>query len=282
MMQSNQKKKTLLIKIGGSLLHHEQQMITVCADIKILSDAGIQIIIVHGGGKAIYEALALQGIHSEFLDGLRITTAQTIKIIQQVLCEQVNPTLVQQLKSIGIPAVGLSGQDEQLLLCDPYSLQHGRVGQVKTVNSVMIENLLQRHTMPVIATIGVDQKENAFNINADVAACHLAIALNVDHLVYLTDQDGIYDEQGVTYSELSEDDLKTLIDQSIVTGGMRVKAKAILMALTALNNIQVLHGNQPHILLDAILNGKTLGTLCKKFSRIPPVISHPYQPIYSE
>jgi len=286
-MQSNQEKKTLLIKIGGSILHHEQQMISVCADIKILSEAGFNVILVHGGSKAIQEALTLHGIPSEFSEGLRITTAQTMKIIKQVLCEQVNQTLVQHLKSIGIHAVGLSGADEQLLLCDQYSKQHGLVGNVKAVNTTIIEHLLHRHeaflkTIPVIATIGVDHDGNAFNINADIAACHLANALNVHQLIYLTDQDGIYDEQGMPYAQLSADDLQTLIDQSIVSGGMLVKAKAILTALTVLNNIQVLNGNQPHILLEAVLYGKNPGTLCKNNELMPPVMSNLFQPSYPE
>lgn len=283
-MISNHDEKTVLIKIGGSILHHQEQLMALGADIKILSESGMNIIIVHGGSKAIHQALTIQGIHSEFLDGLRITTPQAMTIIKHVLSKQVNQTLVEQLTAIGLNAIGLSGADGQLLMCEQYSIQHGLVGHIKAVNTSILDVLYQGpvKTIPVIATIGVDEHGNLFNINADMAACHLANALNVDELLYLTDQEGIYDENGIAYSQLSENDLSTLIKQSIVHGGMLIKAKAILIGLMSLNQIHVLNGNQAHILQDVLLNNKSLGTVCKKNEIVPPALSYPFQFSYQE
>lgn len=277
-MISNHDEKTVLIKMGGSILHHPEQLRALCADIKILSESGMNIIIVHGGSKAIHQALTIQGIHSEFLDGLRITTPQAMTIIKNVLSEQVNQTLVEQLTAMNLHAIGLCGADGQLLLCEQYSIQYGLVGHIKAVNTSILDVLYQGpvKTIPVIATIGVDEHGNLFNINADMAACHLANALSVDELLYLTDQEGIYDEKGIAYSQLSEYDLSLLIKKSIVHGGMLVKTKAILTALKSLNEIHVLNGNQAHILQDVLLNNKSLGTVCKKNEIAPLPYAIPF------
>lgn len=276
-MISKVHKKTLLIKIGGSILHHPELLSAVCSDIKMLDEAGINLILVHGGSKAIQEALSIQGIHSEFLDGLRVTSPQAMQVIQHVLCDQVNKMLVDQLTALGLHAKGLSGKDGPLLLCEPYSVEHGLVGHIKTVDQSMLKILLDHEkAIPVIATIGADEHGHLYNINADLAACHLANACHVDQLIYLTDQDGIYDDKGLTYAQLSENDLKQLIDQTIVQGGMLVKSKAILIALKSLHEIHVLNGNQKHILLDVVLNGQSLGTSCKKNDKAPPTLSNPF------
>lgn len=261
--------KTILIKIGGSILHDEQLIASLCADIKIIKETGCQVILVHGGSKAINESLNIHGIQSEFVDGLRVTSSAAIKVIEMVLCGQVNQLLVKKLNSMGMTAIGLSGSVQQLLLCDYYSTLHGFVGKIKAVNTAIIHHLLSfknnvQSSIPVIATIGVDQEGNALNINADMAACHIANALNVDQLIYLTDQDGIYDGQGQSFAQLSANNLQTLIHQSIVSGGMLVKAKAVLASLMAgLNQILILNGNIKQVLLEAIFNNKMHGTICE-------------------
>lgn len=260
--------KTLLIKVGGSILHEEQHIASLCDDVKKIKDAGYNIILVHGGSKAINDALSVYGIHSEFVDGLRVTSSAAMNVIEQVLCGQVNKLLVRKLNSLSVSAVGLSGVDQQMLLCDVYSKIHGYVGDIKKVNIDIIQHLVSLkhpHVVPVIATIGVDHEGNALNVNADMAACHIANALGVDQVIYLTDQDGIYDKQGNVFSKLFEDDLQTLITQSIVSGGMLVKTNAVLASLRAgLNQIMILNGKQKQVLLNAVLNHRQVGTLCEK------------------
>lgn len=256
--------KTILIKAGGSILHEMKSVFSLCNQIKAITEAGYKVILVHGGGKAINEALSIHGIESEFIDGLRVTSKAAIKVIEMVLCGQVNQLLVRQLTHKGIKAMGISGVENQLLLCDFYSKNHGYVGEIKTVNTQFLSHLLfSLNTIPVIASIGIDKKGNALNINADLAASELAKSLNVDQLIYLTDQEGIYDEQGQFLTSLSLSSLMQLIDNAIVSGGMLVKVKAILASLTAgLHEICVLNGRKKGVLVDTILQGKNLGTRC--------------------
>ena len=255
--------KTILIKAGGSILHKEEQVNALCADIKILQESGCQVLLVHGGGKAITDALHAQAIPSGFVDGLRVTSATAMTIIKKVLCSQVNPLLVQKLTQSGLKAVGLSGADHDLLLCDYYSAEHGLVGRIETVNHAFLQQLLTAGQLPVIAPIGVDKKGQALNINADLAACHIANAMAVQQVIYLTDQDGIYDREGTPFAQLSADNLQNLIADATVSGGMLVKVKAVLSSLKAgLERIMIVNGNQKHILADVILNEKKLGTQC--------------------
>lgn len=260
--------KTVLIKIGGSILYDEVLVASLCSDIKRIVDAGYKPILVHGGGKAINEALSVYGIQSEFIEGLRVTSLAAVKIIEMVLCGQINQLLVRKLNNLGIDAIGLSGAENRLFFCDYYSDHHGFVGDIKSVNTRYLQALLAvtntcSHFIPVVATIGVDKEGNALNINADSAAAHLANALGVDQLIYLTDQEGIYNSEGKLFPQLSEQNLQTLVSQSVVCGGMLVKVKAILVSLRAgLDRIMIVNGKQKQVLAEAVLGNKALGTLC--------------------
>ncbi|CDZ78378.1 Acetylglutamate kinase [Legionella massiliensis] len=255
--------KLILIKAGGSILQDETLISSLCMDIKAIASAGHRVIVVHGGGKAINEALAVYGIKSEFIEGLRVTSSEAIKVIEMVLCGQVNQLLVRKLNQTGLSTISLSGAQNQMLFCDLYSQQHGYVGEVKSVNTTFLKNLSEG-AIPVIATLGIDKEGHALNINADMAACHIANALDVDQLIYLTDQDGIYNKQGQLFAQLSKAHLQLLINQAVVSGGMLVKVKAIIASLKAgLDRILVLNGQQKRVLIDTVLYQKQLGTLCE-------------------
>ncbi len=261
---------TILIKLGGSILHDNELIKSLCSDLKLLKDAGIKVVIVHGGSKAINHYLEVNQIPSHFVDGLRVTSPEAMKIIEMVLSGHVNKVLVRKLNTIGIQATGMSGADNAMLQCDPYSEIHGCVGTVRAVNTRFVMQILnQSHsdyeTIPIISPIGVDDQGNPMNINADYAASHLACALKVDKLIYLTDQDGIYDQEGKVYSELVDTQLQQLIHGKIVQGGMLAKTKAILLALNNhLNHIHILNGSKKHVLLEELFTVNGVGTLCKK------------------
>lgn len=263
------KSQPILIKLGGSVLHNEQSTSALCQELKTISKHGFKIIIVHGGSKAINQALKIYGIQSAFIQGLRQTTLEAMKVIEMVLCGQVNQQLVRNLNQVGVPAIGLSGATNQTLVCDYISETLGYVGEVKAVNTSYLQHLLnaEENFIPVIASLGVDESGNALNINADLAASHLANALNVQKLIYFTDQEGIYDSDGQLFPLLSEEHLAALVQQSIVKDGMLVKVKAILKSMKqGLNRILVANGHQKNILTQALLSEKNIGTLCVKKS----------------
>lgn len=260
--------KPVLIKLGGSILHNEASISALCQDIKTLMNHGFKMIIVHGGSKAINEALNVYGIESIFIQGIRKTKFEAMKVIEMVLCGQVNQNLVRNLNRISVSAIGLSGASNQTMLCDYMSEEHGFVGEIKVVNTALIQCLLsaKENFIPVIASLGVDNAGNALNINADLAASCLANALEVQKLIYITDQEGIYNGDGNVLTQLSEEHLATLVQESIVKDGMLVKVKAILQSMKqGLNHILIANGHQKNILTDALLYEKNVGTLCEKW-----------------
>jgi len=261
--------KTILIKLGGSLLSQTTLVQSLCEDLGLLAAVGIKIVLVHGGSRAIQVALTAYGITSEFKEGLRVTSAAAIEVIEMVLCGQVNQQLQRMFNRFGVKTVGLSGAENQLLLCERYSTVHGCVGRIKTVNSAVLMQLLQLQEqgtvfVPVIAPLGIDAAGQVLNVNADAAAAHIANSLQVDKLIYLTDQDGIYDEKGLLCSELFDVELQQLIAQGVVRDGMLIKSQSILASLAAhLNEVCILNGSQPHVLIKELFTKQGVGTLCK-------------------
>jgi len=255
--------KTILIKIGGSILSDPELINAFCTEIKILKDLGFRIIIVHGGSKAINKTLARYHIDSKFINGLRVTSAEALQVIEMVLFGHLNPLITKKLNHLGLSAIGLSGAT-QLFFCKKYSEAHGFVGEIKKLNTELIHHLFAFNlSIPVIAPLGIDHQGQTYNINADIAACHLAHALEVDQLLFLTDQEGIYGKDGKTLAHLSAKELKQLIREKIVTDGMQVKAKTILHALEAgLNKILILNGKTKHALVNSLIHSQKIGTEC--------------------
>ncbi len=268
-MKSNfsAKNKPILIKLGGSILNNKAAISSLCQEIKTLRESGFKLIIVHGGSKAINEALAIYGIESQIIQGMRKTSLEAIQIIEMVLCGQVNQALVRHLNQIAVPAVGLSGAGNNTIVCDYLSAELGFVGEIKTINPSLIHHLLEAKEayIPVIASLGVNESGTALNINADFAASCLANTFDVQKLIYITDQQGIYDRNGKLLTTLSETQLLNLVKQSIVKDGMLVKVKAILQAMQCgLDSIFIANGNQQKVLTEMLINGKNPGTLCTK------------------
>lgn len=262
------RRSTFLIKIGGSILENNILLESICSDLTLLCKIGIQMVIVHGGSHAINDCLSINNIESDFVDGLRVTSPEAMKQIEMVLSGCVNNSLVRKLNSLGVNSVGLSGVDNRMLLCDYYSDKHGCVGTINAVNIDTINVLLKNNgsgaLVPIIAPVGVDISGNPMNINADYAACHIARALGVDKLIYLTDQDGIYDEDGHTLSVVTGEKLLELIKVGTVKGGMLTKSKAIFSALSSqLRDVHILNGKRRHILIKELFTVKGVGTLCQ-------------------
>ena len=263
--------RTMLIKLGGSILDCPERMKTLCEDLKCLRAAGIALVIVHGGSKAIEQALNAYQLTWEFHQGQRVTTPEMMNVIEMVLSGQVNKQLVRQLNQLNVKAMGFSGVDNRLLLCEQASKQLGLVGAIKQVNTQWIRSFLEDQLanphggmIPVISPVGVDAEGQSLNVNADWAASEIATALGVDKLVYLTDQEGIYHGDKLL-SECSSSKLHRLIDANIVQGGMLTKVKTILDAINqGIQQIHILGAKRDHVLIDEIFTDAGVGTLCFK------------------
>lgn len=263
--------RTVLIKLGGSILDCPERMKTLCEDLKCLRAAGIALVIVHGGSKAIEQALNAYQLTWEFYQGQRVTTPEMMTVIEMVLSGQVNKQLVRQLNQLDVKAMGFSGVDNRLLLCEQASEQLGLVGAIKQVNTQWIQSFLEDQLahphggmIPVISPVGVDAQGQSLNVNADWAASEIATALGVDKLVYLTDQEGIYHGDKLL-SECSSSKLNSLIDANIVQGGMLTKVKTILDAINqGIQQIHILGAKRDHVLIDEIFTDAGVGTLCFK------------------
>lgn len=257
----------LVVKIGGSILHDNAKLPELCQQLKRLQQAGYSIAIVHGGGFAINQQLNLNNIESTFLDGLRVTSKKAMDVIEMVLCGQINSGLVRALTQVGLNAIGVTGISNKTLFCDYHSVQHGYVGKITEVNSTYLHHIfaLGKKAVPVVASVGITADGNAVNINADMAAAHIAAKLKAKNLLFLTDQDGIYNSNKVSYRQLSLEDLSRLSDDKIVTGGMLIKVQAAIMALQAgVESIQICNGKKPELLTG--FPTQKSGTWCREYT----------------
>lgn len=263
--------KTLMIKIGGSALEKPELVRSICRDLIAIKSVGVSIILVHGGGPSINEELTRRDIKWEFIDGLRVTTPEMMDVIETVLVGRMNRRIVRQLSANGLAAVGFSGADHNTLFCRQMDPRLGRVGQVERVNVELIQSVLKNpelKTIPVIAPIGIGRKGEAFNVNADWAASYLASAMAVSKLIFLTDQNGILDMDGVLLPELDAGELEVLIENKVVTGGMLAKTKTIIHALKhKVSAVHVLNAQRPHALIEELFTERGVGTVCRLRSR---------------
>lgn len=223
--------KRIVIKLGGSMLEGLNE--NFFSNFKKLQASGHEIVIVHGGGPAINAALAANGVTTTAINGIRVTSAEAIGIVQSTLIGQVNPALVHQLNKNGIQAIGLSGYDNQLLECTILDeATYGFVGDIKQVNTSLIETLLQHGITPVISSIGCTIEGNPLNINADTVASEVALAIKAESLQLVTDTPGIKiggEVQGTVTSEK----ISHWISSGDIYGGMIPKVTAALDCLTA-------------------------------------------------
>ena len=263
-------RKIIVVKYGGSAMSNEELQRNVIEDVVLLKLVGFKPIIVHGGGKEISSWVKKVGKESEFINGLRVTDAETMEIAEMVL-NKVNKRLVNMVNELGVNAVGVSGKDGGLLNVDKkYSdgQDIGFVGDVKNVNPKILYDLLEKDFLPIVAPIGYGDDFATYNINADDAACAIAKAVGADKLVFLTDVEGLYRDfedkstfiQRITASEANE-----LIDSGMIGGGMLPKLNNCTGAITSgVNRVHILDGRIPHCLLLEIFTKDGVGTMILK------------------
>jgi len=253
--------KTLVIKLGGSTLHHRRDALE---DIVWLRGLGARPVLVHGGGPEINDWLARLGIASQFARGLRVTNAQTLEVVRMVLGGKVNGELVGLLSRLGGQAVGLTGVDGGLLRAEPLAPELGAVGRVIAVDAGPIEALTAAGYIPVVAPLALGPDGGVLNLNADDAAADLARGLGAAKLLYLSNTPGILDRAGGLLSVLSAEQVRALVADGTIAGGMIPKAEACLRALETTGRVHIVDGREPHVLIRELMTHEGAGTMIER------------------
>ena len=259
-------RKIVVVKYGGSAMLDQELKENVIKDVVLLKLVGFKPIIVHGGGKEISRWVGKVGMEPRFVNGLRVTDAETMEIAEMVLA-RVNQELVTLVQSLGIKAVGVSGKDGGLLKVEK-KLSEGQdigfVGNVKEVQPRILFDLLEKDFLPIVFPVGYDDAFNNYNINADDAACAIAEAVNAEKLAFLSDIEGVYKDPkdpGSLISELRVEEARALINDGYVGGGMIPKLSNCIDAVeNGVNRVHILDGRIPHSLLLEIFTNKGIGT----------------------
>lgn len=258
--------KKVVVKYGGSAMLDEKLQESVIKDVALLKLVGMQPIIVHGGGKEISKWLGYMGKESEFVEGLRVTDADTMEVAEMVL-SKVNKHLVQMMEKLGVKAAGISGKDGGTMLCRKKTAggkDIGFVGEVESVNSDLIDTLIENDFVPIIAPIGMDENYQAYNINADDAASAIAKCIKAEKLAFMTDIDGVCmdkDDPDTLISVLPVDEAKYLIENGTIAGGMIPKIRNCIEAVEqGVSRVHILDGRKRHCLLLEFFTKQGIGT----------------------
>lgn len=258
--------KKVVVKYGGSAMIDKQLEESVIKDVALLKLVGMKPIIVHGGGKEISKWINIVGKETKFVEGLRVTDEETMEIAEMVL-NKVNKGLVQRIEKLGVKAVGISGKDGGTLKVDKKFANGqdiGFVGDVKEVNSELIDSLLDNDFIPVIAPIGLGEDYESYNINADDAACAVARAIQAEKLAFLTDVEGVCknpEDKSTLISVLTLAKADEMIENGQISGGMLPKIRNCIDAVNnGVNRVHILDGRKEHCLLLEFFTQKGIGT----------------------
>ena len=270
--------KTFVIKYGGSAMTEESLRESFARDVVLLRYVGIRVVVVHGGGPQISQTLERFGVKAHFVGGMRRTDEDTIHIVEMVLSGDINKDIVALINmhsGQNIYAVGLSGRDGQLIRAKKLDKEKyftelglevpeediGFVGEVESVNTELLHALMEKGYIPVIAPIGVGERGEAYNINADLVASEVAKALKAEKLIFLTDTEGVKDAQGKLIPTLNKDKVYELIQQGVIKGGMLPKKKSAIKALqSGVRKVHIIDGRVPHSILLEVFTEEGIGT----------------------
>ncbi|MBQ3038513.1 MAG: acetylglutamate kinase [Clostridia bacterium] len=262
---------TVVVKYGGNAMINEEIKNSVIEDIILLKFIGLNPIVVHGGGPDISKALHDNNIKSEFINGLRVTDEDTIRIAQMVLVGKTNKEIVSLLNLKGGKAVGFCGIDGSFIKCekqmtevDGKEVDLGYVGHITEVDKHIVEYICKDAYIPVIAPIGVDENGQSYNINADSVAAAVAAAVEAEKLILLTDVDGVHDADGNVVYETEKHEINKMIEDGTINGGMIPKVLGCIEAIdSGVRGVHIIDGRVPHCLLLEIFTKSGVGTLIK-------------------
>ncbi|MBQ1275453.1 MAG: acetylglutamate kinase [Cellulosilyticum sp.] len=262
---------TVVIKYGGSAMLDPEINKTIVQDIVMLKLVGLKPIIVHGGGPEINNMLGRLGIQSQFINGLRVTTKETMEVVEMVLAGKVNKQIVEMISRQGGCPVGLTGKDGKILRAkkiEKDGIDLGYVGDIVKVNTRLLKSLIDDSFIPIIAPIGSDDEGNTYNINADYAAVAIAAAMQAEKLVFLTDVEGVLkdkDDASSLISFLSDQEAKQYIKEGIIKGGMIPKVECCMEAIEkGVSMVHILDGRKKHALVLEIYTPNGIGTMLYK------------------
>ena len=259
--------KIVVIKYGGNAMENEELKNQVMHDIVLLWLIGVKVVLIHGGGPDVSEAMEKLGKEPHFIDGLRVTDKETMEIAQMVLAGKINKTLVNMLESEGGSAMGISGMDGRLIEAKIKDEKLGYVGEITKIHIRPISDLLEKGYIPVVSTIGCDKEGNAYNINGDTAAAYIAGALNAKRLIMMTNVNGILEDQndpGSLITDITVSEAHELREKGIISGGMIPKVECCIKAIeSGVRKAVIINGIIPHAIIMELLTNEGVGTLVK-------------------
>ena len=257
--------KTIVIKYGGAAMVDADLRAGVMADIVLLKIIGVNPVIVHGGGKAISRAMDDAGIPVEFVDGQRVTPPEAMDIVRTVLTGEVNQQLVEAMNAHGNMGVGVSGTDAGVIVAEQANPALGRVGKITRINTPLIEDLVADDYIPIIASIAIGEDGGCYNVNADIAAGHIAAAIGAHKIIFLTDVDGLYEnypDPASLIAEMTLGEAEAMIRGDKLASGMIPKLTSCVRALeSGVNGAHIINGTVPHALLLELLTDSGMGTM---------------------
>ncbi|MDB0033309.1 acetylglutamate kinase, partial [Amylibacter sp.] len=254
----------VVIKLGGHAISSNEAMNSFARDIVLMHQCNLKPVIVHGGGPMINEMLEKLKIKTEFVEGKRVSTPETVEVVEMVLSGKVNKTIVQAINSQGGKAVGLSGKDANLLQCKQANELLGMVGDPYEVNAEVIHSLIENDFIPVIAPLGSGAGGETYNVNGDTAAGAIAGGLKADRLLLLTDVDGVKDKEGDVLTNLTANQVNKMTKDNIIFGGMIPKTQTALDAISSgVRAVVIMDGRVPNACLLELFTDHGAGSMIR-------------------
>ena len=256
--------KIVVIKYGGAAMIDEELKHSFAQDIVLLQSLGMQPVIVHGGGPEVSKAMEQLGQEVSFIDGLRVTSSENLKVAEMVLSGTINKEIITHLNRFGGKAVGVSGKDGLLIEArkkqHPGGIDLGYVGEIASVNPELLLVLLKEGFLPVVSPIGLGKDGVTYNINADTTASRIAVALGAYKIIFMTDVDGVL-EDGKLKGQLSAVEAEKLIKKNVIRGGMAPKVSAGLYCVkNGVESAQIINGTDPHSVIAELFTDQGIGT----------------------
>ena len=261
--------KTIIIKYGGAAMQDPDLTQKILEDVTLLKFVGMNPILVHGGGPDINNMLQALGVEPHFIDGLRVTDDKTMEVVQMVLTGKINKEIVAKMNGMHANAIGLCGIDGNIITAkkapNKNGVDLGNVGEITGINAKLLTTLANDQYIPVIAPVGVGEKGESYNINADTVASEIACALRAEKLMFLTDTDGIRmdkDDPATLIYEISISRIEDLIRQGVIEGGMLPKVGGCIHAIReGVERVHILNGTIPHPIILEIFTDSGIGTM---------------------